>query len=71
MNEFLEELASRKWRYYHFLHKRKPQAYTTDDCIERIKINTKYQEVLEIIDDLPLKEQAIVKQRFEELTEFF
>jgi hypothetical protein len=71
MDNFLSELASRKWRYYQFLHKRKPQAYTSDDCYERIKVTAKYNELLDIINDLPPKEQMIIKDTFDRLTEFF
>ena len=71
MDEFLRELANRKYRYYHFLYKRKPQAYTDNECYERIKDSAKYLEVLDIINSLPPKEKMKVEARFEELKECF
>lgn len=71
MNDFLDFLAEKKWRYYHFMHKRKPQAYTSEDCYERIKIKAKYDEIMEVISGLPFEQEKKVQERFEELTENF
>jgi hypothetical protein len=67
MNEFLMELARRKYQHYHYLYVFKPQAYTNQDCVDRIVAKTRYQEVMEIIEMLPVKQEKFVDERFEEL----
>jgi hypothetical protein len=67
MNEFLEFLAERKYYYYHYFRIGKPQAYTSMDCYERIQKDARYDEVLNIINYLPIEQQKIVDKRFDEL----
>lgn len=69
MDDFLTYLAERKYSLYHYLFFAKPQAYSIEDCQKRIEINTKYQEVMNVITHLPLKEQLVVENRFKELKE--
>lgn len=71
MNSFLQELADRKYRYYRYLYIVKPQAYTQEDCYERIKKQSKYQEVIDVIDYLPLDQKIFVDDRFNEMKEDF
>jgi hypothetical protein len=69
MEDFLLFLAEKKFRYYRLLYKLKPQAYTNDECYERIEAKAKYEEVMEIINGLPFKEEMKVKEHFEKLLE--
>jgi hypothetical protein len=67
LNEFLMELSRRKYQHYHYLYIFKPQAYTSQDCVDRIVVKTRYQEVIEIIELLPVEQERKVDERFEEL----
>lgn len=67
MDDFLELLAERKYYYYHYFFIAKPQAYTSMDCYERIQKDARYDEVLNLIKHLPIEQQKIVENRFEEL----
>ena len=68
MDDFLYSLAEMKYRMWHELFKFKPSAYTEDDCIGRYKYLARYNQVLEIINLLPIKESqqltAIEKEYF-------
>lgn len=61
------ELANQKYKHYHHLYVFKPQAYTNQDCVDRIVAKTRFQEVIEIIEMLPIEQERIVDERFEEL----
>lgn len=67
MDDFLNMLAERRYGYYHSLHIAKPQAYSEFDCTQRLRTITKQDELLTIIDHLPLEQQKIVDARFNEL----
>jgi hypothetical protein len=56
MNDFLYSLAEMKYRMFHELYKFNPQAYTKDECFKRIKYQSRYDQLLDIISLLPLKE---------------
>lgn len=53
MDQFLFELAEMKYRMWHELFKFKPQAYTSDECIDRVKYLSRYEQLLNIINLLP------------------
>jgi hypothetical protein len=67
MDEFLTELAKQKYKYYHHLYVFKPQAYTNEECLDRVLTKTRFQEVMEIIDMLPVEQERIVDELFEEM----
>jgi hypothetical protein len=67
MNDFLEFLANRKYSYYHYFWVVNPQAFTRMDCYERIIKDARYEEVVNIINHLPVEQQTIVNERFNEL----
>lgn len=67
MDSFLEFLAQRKYSLYHVLNIAVPQAYTNQECYARIVSKTRYLEVLDIIQQLPLEQQKVVESRFEEM----
>ena len=67
MDDFLEFLAQRKYSLYHVLNIAVPQAYTNQECYSRIVAKTRYLEVLDIIQHLPLEQQKIVDSRFNEM----
>ena len=71
MVDFANYLGERKHNFYHFLYRKMPQAYTTEQCLKRIEIETKYRELTDIIDRLPLEQKKIADDRFEELKETF
>jgi hypothetical protein len=56
MDDFLYSLAEMKYRMWHELFKFKPSAHTEDDCINRLKYLSKYNQVLEINNLLPITE---------------
>lgn len=67
MINFLDYLAGKAFQYYRFLYKNNPQAYTSAECFRRIEIKAKYEEVLDIIDSLPNKDEIVVREKFDEL----
>jgi hypothetical protein len=67
MNDFLEFLAERRYMYYHYFAIGKPQAYTSMDCFDRIQKDARYDEVINLINYLPIEQQKIVNKRFDEL----
>lgn len=56
MDQFLYDLAEMKYRMFHELYKFKPQAHTSLECFERIKFQSRYEQVLNIIGLLPVVE---------------
>jgi hypothetical protein len=67
MEDFLNYLAERKYNLYHYLHIAKPQAYTNDECFDRIERKSQYLQILDVINYLPVEQQIIVRERFDEL----
>lgn len=67
MDDFLNFLAERKYSLYHALNIAVPQAYTNQECYARIVSKTRYLEVLDIIQQLPLEQQKTVDERFNEM----
>lgn len=56
MNDFLYELAMMKYRMYHELFKINTIVSRSEDCYNRIKYLAKYDQLLQIINLLPLKQ---------------
>lgn len=56
MDQFLFELAEMKYRMYHELFKFNPSAYTAQECFERIKYDSMYKKLLDIIGILPVEQ---------------
>jgi len=65
MNDFLEFLAERKYFYYRYF--RNASAWSSREAYERVQKDARYDEVINIINHLPLEEEKIVNKRFEEL----
>jgi len=55
MNIFFK-LVEDKYRMYNELYKFKPYASTCEECFNRIELKAKYTYLLELINQLPLKE---------------
>jgi hypothetical protein len=66
MNNFLRYLADRKHGYYYGLYKSVPHAYTEGECVDRLERLTRYKELINLIDYLPLEQKRIVDELFEE-----
>lgn len=69
MNDFLTYLAERKFSLYHYLYFAKPQAYTNEECQNRIEKNIKYSEVMTTISYLPIEQQKVVDKWYDQLKE--
>lgn len=65
MNDFLYEIASMKHRMWHELYKFKPYAMTNQECFDRVRYSSKYEQLLEVINLLP-NEQAKKLNEIEE-----
>jgi len=63
MDNFLFELANAKYRMYNELYKLKPYASTEQECFSRIKHQSKYVQLLDVINMLPTQE----RQKFNEI----
>jgi len=68
MEGFLRYLAKQQQRYSHYLYNFKPQAYTNEECFERIEIKSKYEELLSIIAHLPDDEQIKVHEFYKQIS---
>ena len=67
MEGYLNYLAERKYSLYHNLYFSVRQAYTSEESYKRIVTLAKYEEILEVINNLPNDEKQLVNKRFEEL----
>ena len=56
MDNFLYTLAEMKYRMWHELFKFNTQATTSEECFKRIKYMAKYEQLLEIINLLPIED---------------
>ena len=56
MDDFLYELAYMKYRMWNELFKIKSSAYSSEECLKRIEMLAKYDQLLQIIKLLPVKE---------------
>lgn len=56
MEDFIYELAKRKYTIYQKLFKFIPNANTERECIDRLKVLSRYDELLSIINMLPNNE---------------
>jgi hypothetical protein len=66
MDDFLSYLADSKFSYFFRLYKIKLHAYIEDECIQRLQQLARYKEIVNIIDNLPLKHRQVVDKLFEE-----
>ncbi|MBM7598251.1 hypothetical protein JOC34_000608 [Virgibacillus halotolerans] len=68
MENFLYYLAESKYSMYFYLFKQ--SARTSGECFSRIKVDSKYKQLLDTINRLPNKEQQrlreIERQYFED-----
>ncbi len=68
MDDFLDYLAADKYKYYHFFYYRQPNgASSTEDCVKRMEMSTRYYHLLELINVLPNDAKKKVEDRFNEL----
>ncbi|MGM7720634.1 hypothetical protein [Metabacillus sp. Hm71] len=66
MNDFLQYLADRKYGYYYGLYKIQPHAYTEGECVDRLQRLSRYKELINLIDNLPIEHKKVVDGLFEE-----
>ncbi|KYC92230.1 hypothetical protein B4102_3771 [Heyndrickxia sporothermodurans] len=66
---YLKDLAERKYNYYCRIYKKSPHAYTTEQCYERIILKSKYEELTDVIDYLPLEHQVLIDKYYDVLLE--
>ncbi|MGE7305832.1 hypothetical protein AAXE64_27160 [Priestia megaterium] len=66
LEDFLSHLAERKYMHYHNLFVAKPVAYTSDEMHKRIQRLAEYQEVINIIEHLPLEHKRFVDKEYED-----
>lgn len=66
MDDFLEFLADRKYSFYRYLYKNNKQAYTKQECIDRVSNLERYEELVNLINMLPVHEKRTVDKLFEE-----
>lgn len=64
---FLEYLARQKHALYHMLHVFKPQAYTSEECYDRITRKVKYETILEVIGMLNPEDSIAFREIYEDL----
>lgn len=62
MERFLYYLAERKYRMYHDLYVFNSSACREDECLKRVKLLHKYEQLLEIIAMLPVEEQLALTE---------
>ncbi|PLS19337.1 hypothetical protein CVD28_02675 [Bacillus sp. M6-12] len=65
MERFLKRLAEKKYNLYRALFIDVPQPKTNQEYLQRIENQTRYEEVLDIIDWLPEEQKKVVEERFE------
>lgn len=56
MDEFLYDLAYMKYKLWNELFNYQKSAYTSEECFKRIEKLARYDQLLKIIDMLPVKE---------------
>lgn len=66
MYQFIYYLAETKYRMYHELYKFKPYASTNKECVSRIELKSKYEQLLDTINQLPASESLQLKHIEEE-----
>jgi hypothetical protein len=64
MERFLKRLAEKKYNLYRALNIDVSQLKTNQDHLQRIENQTRYEEVLDIIDWLPEEQKKIVEERY-------
>lgn len=62
MNDFLYYLAEKKYTMWQRLYKFQAQAYTKDECYERMITIAKYENLLEVMDQLSLNETLKLRE---------
>jgi hypothetical protein len=62
MDDFLYELAYMKYRMWNELFKIKSSAYSSEECLKRIEMLAKYDQLLDIINLLPQNQKIELRE---------